>query len=214
MYASKPDEAGRLEDLFELLDELHRHKDAAYGDAWRKRGEVIAIFANIARKYDRLLVAFTEERPAGSERIGDTIADLCVYAGKYVTWLAETQPDRFQDAWPGLAAAEASASRGSDALKAVLTSIATGAPSSQAPTSVADAWKQTQEAFAALESGLMAQASPPSPAESLLSWETKVTLARALATASAWLLVRVDERDHVSVAMLRAEVHEMRKNRE
>jgi hypothetical protein len=212
MRAGEPDGSGRMEELFELLDELHRQKDAAYGDAWRKRGEVIAIFANIARKYDRLLVAFTEERPAGSERLGDTIADLCVYSGKYVTWLAESQPEAFQDAWPGLAAAEASALRGPDALKAVLSSIATAAPSSQEPVSVADAWSQTQAAFTALESGLMAQASPQAPTESLLSWETKITLARTLATVSAWLLVRIDDRDHVSVAALQAEVHGMRRN--
>lgn len=212
MSAVEPDRSSRLGELFELLDELHRQKDAAYGDAWRNRGEVIAIFANIARKYDRLLVAFTEERPAGSERIGDTIADLCVYAAKYVTWLAESQPETFQGAWPGLAAAEASASRGPDALKAILTSIATDAPSSPEPATVADAWKQTQAAFTALESGLMAQASPQAPTASLLSWEAKVTHARALATASACLLLRVDERDHASVAALQAEVYAMRRN--
>jgi len=70
-----------LREVTKLLERLHRHKDAAYGDAWRKRGEVIAIFANMARKYDRLLVAFDEQRPAATEPLGDPRARQCVYAG-------------------------------------------------------------------------------------------------------------------------------------
>jgi hypothetical protein len=33
---------------------LHRAKDAAYRDAWKRRGKVISILANLARKVDRL----------------------------------------------------------------------------------------------------------------------------------------------------------------
>ena len=37
----------------EAVRQLHRRKDAAYRDAWKKRGEVLSILANIARKVDR-----------------------------------------------------------------------------------------------------------------------------------------------------------------
>src|SRR5260370_17411486 len=38
----------------EAVARLHRAKDAVYRDAWKRRGEVISILANIARKVDRL----------------------------------------------------------------------------------------------------------------------------------------------------------------
>ena len=41
-------------DLAAAVRRLHRAKDAAYRDAWKRRGEVISILANIARKADRL----------------------------------------------------------------------------------------------------------------------------------------------------------------
>jgi hypothetical protein len=38
----------------EAVRRLHRAKDAAYRDAWKRRGEVISILANIARKVDQV----------------------------------------------------------------------------------------------------------------------------------------------------------------
>jgi hypothetical protein len=71
---------------------LHEFKDRKYKDAWRKRGELIGIFSNIARKYDRLVIAQTEDDPDEAEPRADTAADLCVYSIKYVTWLIEHDP--------------------------------------------------------------------------------------------------------------------------
>ena len=79
-----------LNATIELADEL---KDPKYKDAWRKRGELVGIFCNIARKYDRLVVAQGEADPDKTEARADTAADLCVYAVKYVTWLVEHDPD-------------------------------------------------------------------------------------------------------------------------
>jgi hypothetical protein len=79
-----------------LLNRLHKVKDTSYKDAWRKRGEVLGIFCNLARKFDRLIVAIDEESPSAAESLPDTLADLCVYAGKYLTWLAEAQPVVFE----------------------------------------------------------------------------------------------------------------------
>ncbi len=74
--------------LRESVIELHRSKDAAYGNSWKKRGELISIAANLARKIDRIeqLVAGAA---AGAETLLDTAVDLLVYAVKYQTFLAD-----------------------------------------------------------------------------------------------------------------------------
>jgi thymidylate synthase len=67
---------------------LHRSKDAIYGDSWKKRGEQMAVLANIARKLDRLS-KFEPDRPSGPEGWFDTAVDLFVYAVKYKTFLLD-----------------------------------------------------------------------------------------------------------------------------
>lgn len=65
--------------------ELHREKDAAYGDSWKKRGELVSILANIARKADRLGGAETSD-----ETSADTAMDFMIYLAKYLLWLEDT----------------------------------------------------------------------------------------------------------------------------
>lgn len=67
----------------EYVDNLHREKSAVYGDSWKRRGEQMAILANIARKVDRL-----GEGGAG-DTAADTVIDLLVYLAKYALWLNE-----------------------------------------------------------------------------------------------------------------------------
>ena len=67
----------------EFVAQLHREKHAAYGDSWKKRGEMLGIMANIARKMDRLGVA------GGGDTAADTAIDLLVYLIKYRLWLCE-----------------------------------------------------------------------------------------------------------------------------
>lgn len=62
---------------------LHAEKNAAYGDSWKKRGEMLGIMANIARKVDRLGV------PGGGDTAADTAIDLLVYLIKYNLWLRQ-----------------------------------------------------------------------------------------------------------------------------
>jgi thymidylate synthase len=62
---------------------LHAEKHAAYGDSWKKRGEMLGIMANIARKVDRLGVA------GGGDTAADTAIDLLMYLIKYNLWLEE-----------------------------------------------------------------------------------------------------------------------------
>lgn len=68
---------------------LHAAKTEVYGTAWKKRGEVLSIIANIARKVDRIERNGPKLREDG-EVLVDTVVDLIVYAVKYATYLADT----------------------------------------------------------------------------------------------------------------------------
>lgn len=69
--------------LIDRIVALHNEKDAAYGNSWCRRGEMLGIMANIARKIDRLGGAETSD-----ESSLDTAMDLFVYLGKYLAWTA------------------------------------------------------------------------------------------------------------------------------
>jgi hypothetical protein len=181
-------------ELLSILDTLHRHKDAAYGDAWRQRGEVIAIFANMARKYDRLLVAFDEQRPAATEPLADTVADLCVYAAKYLTWIADEHPHDVTAAHlPLPATVDVSAARGADAVSVVFAAVADKSAATR--ESSGELWRAVQYTFTALERALMAQATRDAPADDLLDYPAKATLAWTLTVQSAALLVALQRED-------------------
>lgn len=207
MSTAAADQGQRRATLLQLLERLHRHKDAAYGDAWRKRGEVVAIFANMARKYDRLLVAFDEQRPAATEPLGDTVADLCVYAGKYLTWIAEQHPAAIDRADLPVITTEIAATVGPDALRAVLDGV-DRAPN-EAPADTNAAWDRVRRSFELLESGLMAQVAPEPTPHAVLPYRRKAQLAWELVEDTAWLLVWLEHDDPRSLQKLRNEVAEM-----
>ena len=79
-------EAVSEKDFVEFVAQLHREKHAAYGDSWKKRGEMLGIMANIARKLGRLGVA------GGGDTAADTAIDLLVYLIKYYLWIEERLP--------------------------------------------------------------------------------------------------------------------------
>lgn len=70
-----------LSKMAAYIADLHERKDKAYGDSWKRRGEKVAIQANIARKVDRLGVSDDDETEL------DTAVDLLVYLIKYRGWL-------------------------------------------------------------------------------------------------------------------------------
>ena len=76
-------------ELREAVRRLHRAKDAAYRDAWKRRGEMVSILANIARKVDRLEYALDGAPATAGESWPDTAADLLVYCLKYQAYLAD-----------------------------------------------------------------------------------------------------------------------------
>lgn len=182
----------------ELLTRLHSHKNAGYGDAWRKRGEVLSIFANLARKYDRLVTFFDQEVRSRDERVLDTAGDLCVYAAKYLTWLAESAPDAFNATSP-VNARDCADRGGTKALEAVLQAL------EPQIGEVGQCWASVQAAFVPLENELIAQ----SEGKGLFDWERKVVLAWKLAASSAGLLIALSTKDEEEVGIWRAEIEAM-----
>lgn len=75
------------EEFVRSLVTLHNEKHMAYGNSWKKRGEMLGIMANIARKIDRLGVA------GGGDSSADTAIDLLIYCIKYGLWL-DMQPKK------------------------------------------------------------------------------------------------------------------------
>jgi hypothetical protein len=173
--------------ILELLARLHAQKTVGYGNAWRKRGELLSIFTNLARKYDRLVVALDDRVASNDEALLDTAADLCVYAGKYLTWIADCRPDAFALAPEGAEARRCSDAAGPEALQEVFAHLQDSAM--EAPLSVPSAWQRVKSVFEVLEGGLLAQAGAGNGPS--LSWTEKTTLAWGLTAATAALTLAV-----------------------
>lgn len=92
LRAEKEHSGGGLDmrDILSTMITLHEKKTKSYGDAWKKRGEVISILPNIARKIDRLEKASLLDEIADGENVLDTLVDLCVYCVKYLVFLVES----------------------------------------------------------------------------------------------------------------------------
>lgn len=188
-------------ELFSLLDRLHRKKDATYGDAWQRRGEVLGIFCNIARKYDRLAAVLDDPRPSIGETLGDTLADLSVYAVKYTTWLAERHAEAFDQIDLGVSAARASASRGPEAVTGVLDAISSHSHwGRRAEPETARA--TLDRAFGRLDQAMQASAT----GVTTLDDGQRITISLELATASASLWLEHAARDRAMMAALRRAV--------
>ncbi|HOY80529.1 MAG TPA: thymidylate synthase [Rhodoglobus sp.] len=74
---------GSTDQLVEIMTKLHTEKSRAYGDSWKKRGEIFSILPNIARKVDRIIA----NAETSDETKLDTAMDLVIYLAKYKTWL-------------------------------------------------------------------------------------------------------------------------------
>ncbi|MES3106887.1 thymidylate synthase [Sphingomonas aurantiaca] len=84
--------SAKADGLIEAMKRLHSVKDRAYGGAWKRRGELVSILPNIARKVDRLEVVVREPAAMDAETLLDTGVDLLVYVCKYCLFIAEALP--------------------------------------------------------------------------------------------------------------------------
>lgn len=97
-------DTGPVIHLKAALRALHRRKNAAYGDSWKRRGELMGVLANVARKVDRLAnVGSTQTNDP--EQWTDTVADLGIYLIKYLTFLADAYPMVGERLFAGVAGA-------------------------------------------------------------------------------------------------------------
>jgi thymidylate synthase len=79
--------------LVQAIKDLHARKDAAYGAAWKKRGELTSIVCNVARKVDRIEQYIATSAIPDDEPLFETVVDLFVYLTKYRLFLMESLPD-------------------------------------------------------------------------------------------------------------------------
>jgi thymidylate synthase len=93
----QPQKYVELPYVFEVLKVLHHKKTLSYGDSWKKHGEILGLFSNITRKRDRITSLAAGAQGTADEGILDTLSDLCVYAAKYITLIAELYPVAFMD---------------------------------------------------------------------------------------------------------------------
>ncbi|MFP7835234.1 thymidylate synthase [Marisediminicola sp. LYQ134] len=75
--------------LADFVNTLHRVKTNAYGDSWKRRGELQSILPNIARKIDRLERLDLEN--GAPLVVFDTAVDLFVYSVKHMTFRADVE---------------------------------------------------------------------------------------------------------------------------
>lgn len=108
------------ESLVSAVCRLHTAKDAVYRDAWKKRGEVLGVIANIARKADRLENVLDGATPTADESLLDTVVDLFVYAVKYEAFLADSSPDVDSVLFPGAPRGVGGRSDGTDWINRLL----------------------------------------------------------------------------------------------
>ena len=112
------------------LDRIHNVKSETYGDSWRKRGELLSVFGNLARKFDRLEQIVKDQEKFSKaindefgEAYEDTVIDLAVYAVLYCTWLKENRSERYDRA--------VMRSEGKEVLKATATVVFGNTPSNE-----------------------------------------------------------------------------------
>lgn len=74
------------------LKRVHAQKNSGYGNAWKKRGEMTSILANVARKVDRIEQFMRTGAMIDGESLVDTALDLFVYLTKYRLFLLEQAP--------------------------------------------------------------------------------------------------------------------------
>ena len=153
---------------------LHRVKSGAYGDSWKRRGELLSILPNVARKVDRLERLDLE---GGAPTVSfDTAVDLFVYAVKHLTFLADLQSPPGQESW----------SDGVDGFE----SLAAPFMASEGAADVEEARSMVLAAFASVEaqitSGADDHARRASAVEALAS--SAWSLVTALASRNPWVI--------------------------
>lgn len=75
--------------LLVFMQDLHSEKSEAYGDSWKKRGELFSIIPNVGRKVDRIIA----QGETSDETKLDTAMDLVIYLAKYCAWLDILETD-------------------------------------------------------------------------------------------------------------------------
>lgn len=167
--------------------QLHRRKTHDYGAAWKKRGEVLSVLANIARKVDRIEIVDDRAVATRDEPILDTYVDLLVYSLKYETFLADLHPDaaRMLGLPPSRDGTHSDGVDGFEYLAAVLDLTALDGPlefDSGRPHDITSAFTAIERCFSGL-----------APSESVLA---RLGAAKTLAEATVFAISSMERQTH------------------
>lgn len=87
------------------LQHIHDAKSATYRDSWKKRGELVSVFGNVARKFDRINNIASDPETwmkaiSGdtNEMVEETILDMSVYCILWCVFMMENRPGNFHRA--------------------------------------------------------------------------------------------------------------------
>ena len=90
-----------------LMHILQLTKGLKYRNSWQRRGDM-GVLHNVFRKIDRIENLVEDEIRHGgqavpsSESMVETVADLAVYAVKWLDWFCQTRPSEFYAWWENL----------------------------------------------------------------------------------------------------------------
>lgn len=143
---------------------LHRQKTAAYGPAWKKRGEVMGVLCNVARKVDRIEFLLAGGTATPDEALVDTCVDLLVYAMKYKTLLADLDAEVAAELFHA-AGVTAPYSDGVGGFEALMSRIDLAKLDDAGGGVVLDTLRAIVAAYASVENAIVNGAAPqPAPA--------------------------------------------------
>ena len=82
-------------------------KNQVYRDSWKRRGHVGVFIGGVARKFDRIenIIGMATQgynldpsaMPKGDESLTETVMDLFVYVGLWLTLIREDYPDEWKE---------------------------------------------------------------------------------------------------------------------
>jgi thymidylate synthase len=180
---------GRPEEVSDAIEALHRTKDAAYGDSWKRRGEQTGILANIARKSDRI-GNIMKGAPTGAEPLIDTAVDLFVYALKYESYLADRDQAVAKELFASVAGPYSDGPEG-------FARLIRSRPFTEESSDIATEAAASIDAFDRLEA-LVREGTP--------SWVEKAAGARRLSDAAGSLVMALLQRDPQNMDLIRASI--------
>ena len=103
----KEKESSNFDTVCKIAGLIKWTKNQVYRDSWKRRGHVGVFIGGVARKFDRIenIVEMATQgynldpdaMPKGDESLTETVMDLFVYVGLWLTLIREDYPDEWKE---------------------------------------------------------------------------------------------------------------------